>query len=119
MSAEGSVVPIGTCVACEVRGFDEKEVEVETVGGYGGSVIVGMCVDTSERRVSSDGVGAGTIRYVSIQTCMYAKVHHIREDNRKRRAVGSGELLDASMSMTCWLAGMSGDRPLATVSKRL
>jgi hypothetical protein len=49
----------GMFVACEVWGFEE-EVKVEVVGVYGGSVIVGICVETRESRVSSRGVGAIT-----------------------------------------------------------
>lgn len=45
-------------VACDVCWFDEKEAKVEIVDGYGGRVIVGICVETRESRVNSRGVGA-------------------------------------------------------------
>jgi hypothetical protein len=58
MAGMGFVAPRGMLVACDVCGFDEKEVKVEIVDGYGGKVIVGICVETRESRVNSRGVGA-------------------------------------------------------------
>jgi hypothetical protein len=57
MAGMGFEAPRGMLVACDVCGFDE-EVKVEIVDGYGGKVIVGICVETRESRVNSRGVGA-------------------------------------------------------------
>ena len=46
----------GMLVARDVCGFDE--VKVEIIDGYGGRVIVGICVETRESKVNSRGVGA-------------------------------------------------------------
>jgi hypothetical protein len=58
MAGVGFEAPRGILVACDACGFEEKEVNVEIVDGYGGRVIVGICVETRESRVNSKGVGA-------------------------------------------------------------